>query len=244
MRTTPARGPPGLPFRLPAAPPRVLPGVAGADAALGWLVEIPAAMLVVAEIVVLFAGIVARYVFHTPLIWSDELASILFLWLAMLGAVVAFAAASYMRMTALVNRASPAACACPGSGCGGWRRWRFLLMIAMPGYEYAIEERYVTTPALEISNIWRAAALPVGTALMILIALLRLAGRSRWQLTLGAVALVAAIVAATDGAAAGIRRTGQYQPGGVLRGCRRRLCFRWRAHRVLLRPGDLRLSGA
>ncbi|OZI59611.1 TRAP transporter large permease [Bordetella genomosp. 11] len=169
--------------------------VAGADAALGWLVEIPAAMLVVAEIVVLFAGIVARYVFHAPLVWSDELASILFLWLAMLGAVVAFRRGEHMRMTALVNRASPVARAFLDVVAVA-SALAFLLMIAMPGYEYAIEEQYVTTPALEISNIWRAAALPVGTALMILIALLRLASRGAWKATVGAVALVAAIVAA------------------------------------------------
>jgi TRAP-type C4-dicarboxylate transport system permease small subunit len=40
------------------------------------IVEIPAALLVVAEIVVLLAGILARYVFHRPLVWSDELAGI------------------------------------------------------------------------------------------------------------------------------------------------------------------------
>ncbi len=61
--------------------------------------EIPAALLVVAEIVVLLAGVISRYVFHEPLIWSDELASILFLWLAMLGAVVAFRRNEHMRMT-------------------------------------------------------------------------------------------------------------------------------------------------
>ncbi len=68
--------------------------------ALGMLVEIPAALLVVAEIVILFAGVVARYGLHSPLIWSDELASILFLWLAMLGAAVAFRRSEHMRMTA------------------------------------------------------------------------------------------------------------------------------------------------
>ena len=71
--------------------------------------EIPAALLVVAEIVVLFAGVVARYVLHKPLIWSDELASILFLWLAMLGAVVAFRRGEHMRMTALVGMVGPRA---------------------------------------------------------------------------------------------------------------------------------------
>jgi TRAP-type C4-dicarboxylate transport system permease small subunit len=61
----------------------------GGERALHQLCAILAAILVAVEIVVLFAGVMARYVFHTPLIWSDELASILFLWLAMLGSVVA-----------------------------------------------------------------------------------------------------------------------------------------------------------
>jgi len=75
---------------------------------LGLVVEIPAASLVVAEIVILFAGVVARYGLHRPLIWSDELASILFLWLAMLGAAVAFRRSEHMRMTAIVASARPA----------------------------------------------------------------------------------------------------------------------------------------
>ena len=69
-----------------AMPPRRRSLVATLEAWLGMLVEIPAAFLVVAEIVILFAGVVARYGLQRPLIWSDELASILFLWLAMLGA--------------------------------------------------------------------------------------------------------------------------------------------------------------
>lgn len=60
------------------------------DVALGSLVEMLAAGLVAAEIVILFGGVASRYVFDRPLIWSDELASTLFLWLAMLGAVIAF----------------------------------------------------------------------------------------------------------------------------------------------------------
>src|SRR5215510_12619818 len=76
--------------------------------ALGLAVEIPAALLVTAEIVILFAGVVARYGFHRPLIWSDELASILFLWLAMLGAAVAFRRGEHMRMTAVVSGAAAA----------------------------------------------------------------------------------------------------------------------------------------
>ena len=51
----------------------------------------------------------------------------------------------------------------------------FLLLIVWPAYDYAYEESFITTPALQIPNIWRAAALPVGTCLMALFALLRLA---------------------------------------------------------------------
>jgi tripartite ATP-independent transporter DctM subunit len=165
------------------------------DTALGYLVEIPAAILVVAEIVILFAGIVARYVFQSPLVWSDELASILFLWLAMLGAVVAFRRGEHMRMTAFVNGATPAARAFLDLLAVA-AALAFLLLIAGPGWDYAIEEQFVTTPALEIQNIWRAAALPLGTVLMIAIALLRLVERGPWLTSLKAVVLVGVIVGA------------------------------------------------
>ena len=75
-----------------------------------------------AEIAVLFAGIVGRYVFHSPLVWSDELAGILFLWLAMLGSVLAFQRDEHMRMTAIVGMLSPRA-----GHSWTWSLWRRLL---------------------------------------------------------------------------------------------------------------------
>src|SRR6266513_580235 len=154
--------------------PRRRSVAASLESWLGTLVEIPAALLVIAEIVILFAGVVARYGLHRPLIWSDELASILFLWLAMLGSAVAFRRAEHMRMTAVVASARPAMRAyldCVAT-CAALA---FLLLIAWPAYEYAYEESFITTPALQISNVWRAAALPAGIGLMALFALLRLA---------------------------------------------------------------------
>ena len=88
-------------------------GVAGAlrraEELLGSIVAAVAALLVIAEIAVLFSGVSARYLFQKPLIWSDELAGILFLWLAMLGAVVAFQRGEHMRMTAIVGMVRPRA---------------------------------------------------------------------------------------------------------------------------------------
>src|SRR3954468_21058445 len=157
-----------------ATSPRRRSLAASLEHALGLLVEIPAALLVVAEIVILFAGVVARYGLHRPLIWSDELASILFLWLAMLGAAVAFRRAEHMRMTAVVASAAPTTRAYLDvvATCAALA---FLLLIAWPACEYAYEESFITTPALQIPNIWRAAALPAGIGLMALFALLRLA---------------------------------------------------------------------
>ena len=50
-----------------AQPPRRRSLLASIEHFLGMLVEIPAALLVVAEIVILFAGVVARYGMHRPL---------------------------------------------------------------------------------------------------------------------------------------------------------------------------------
>jgi len=136
------------------------------DRGVGGFVEIVAAVIVLAEIVILGAGVMARYVFHAPLVWSDELASILFLWLSMLGAVIALRRGEHMRMTGLVSRVSPnvrmvlEALAITAAIA-------FLLMILPHAFEYAEEENFIVTPGLEISNAWRASALPAGMALML-----------------------------------------------------------------------------
>ena len=177
------------------APPRIT-GVAGAlQKAEQWLdstVSAIAALLVVAEIIVLFTGVSARYFFQRPLIWSDELAGILFLWLAMLGAVVAFQRGEHMRMTAFVGKVNPRkraffdvlAIAAPLA---------FLVLVLHPAYEFASDEAFVSTPALDISNLWRAAALPVGLGLMLLVALLRLLSSGNWQLGASAVGVVTVV---------------------------------------------------
>ncbi len=163
---------------------------------LGAAVEILAATLVAAEIVILFSGVVARYVFDHPLIWSDELASILFLWLAMLGAVIAFRRDEHMRMTAAVGSLPPptratfdlfATCAALA----------FLLLIAWPAYRICARKKLSSRRRRSrLNNAWRAAALPSGIALMAVFALLRVgrAGSLRSiAISLGAVAVIVAL---------------------------------------------------
>src|ERR1700746_2991530 len=134
---------------------------------VGMLVEFPAALLVAAEVVVLLMGVISRYVLQTPLVWSDELASILFLWLAMLGSIVALRRGEHMRMTAIVGKLTP-------------RRRAFLDLVAIaaaiafltfvvqPAHQFAQDESFVRTPAMGLVNSWRAAALPIGLGVMLL----------------------------------------------------------------------------
>lgn len=124
-------------------------------------VEIPAAAVVVAEVLILFAGILARAVFHRPLIWSDELASILFLWLAMLGSAIAVQRTSHMRLTFFVSLLPRRA-----------QQWAetlsigavalFLALVLHPALDYVQDQSFVETPALGWSGTVRALAIPVG----------------------------------------------------------------------------------
>jgi tripartite ATP-independent transporter DctM subunit len=130
-------------------------------------VEIPAAIAVVAEVALLFTSILARSVFHKPIIWADELASIVFLWLAMLGSVIAVQRFAHMRLTFFIS-------ALPRRG----QDWvatlasvavtLFFLIILYPAIDYAEDQGFVETPALGWSGMVRALALPVccGIALM------------------------------------------------------------------------------
>lgn len=147
-----------------------------AENALGTLVEVPAALAVGAEVLILLLAVIARFVFNHPIAWADELASILFLWLANFGAAVALRRGTHMRMTALV-----------GSWSARHQAWAetlaiaapclFLVMLVGPMAEYAKEEWVVQTPALGWPNTVRAAAMPVGAALMVAICLVRLCRR-------------------------------------------------------------------
>jgi len=142
------------------------------------LAEWPAALLVLAEIVVLSLGVVYRYVLQTPLTWSDELASILFLWLAMLGAVVALQHGEHMRLTVFVARLSE-----------GKRRKvenlvacltvLFCAALLWPAIEHMNEQWVILTPALEIPDALRVAAVVVGLGLMLMQSLLQLSRAAR-----------------------------------------------------------------
>jgi tripartite ATP-independent transporter DctM subunit len=158
---------------------------------IGMLLEVSTAILVVAEIVVLFVGILARYVFHRPLVWSDELASILFLWLAVLGSALAFRRGENLRMTTMVNKL-PLAAQRQFAAVALAASLAFLVLILPASIEHVELEAVVMTATLELSMTWRTLAMPIGIGLMIVLGLLRMFGQPRREM-LQALALVVGI---------------------------------------------------
>ena len=142
----------------------------------GHGIDVVAAALVLAEVVVTFAGVVARFVFNRPLIWSDELATMLFLWLSMIGATIALLRHEHMRMTTIVT-------SLPGAWRGRLDALAFagagaMLIALLPGaIAYTQMQAVVDLPGLDISDAYAAAAMPVGCVLMIVACVLGLALR-------------------------------------------------------------------
>ena len=143
------------------------------DVVIGHLAELVGAVLVLAETCILFAGVVSRYVFNSPIMWTDELATFLFLWLAMVGAVVAVRRDGHMRLTTFVSWVEP-----------NVRSWLatvaelvvivFAIELLVPTMAYLKVQASTELITLQISDWYRVVALLVGAGLISLVALLRL----------------------------------------------------------------------
>ena len=149
------------------------PWAAAIDRAVGWVTEPTAAALVVAEIVLLAAGVFMRYVMHSALIWGDELATILLLWLAMLGAVVAYRRGEHIRMTALLRRVSEPVKRVL-EAISSVVVAIFVIELMPATLKFFQQEQIDLTPALNIPRSYVVLAIMVGLALILVLALLRL----------------------------------------------------------------------
>jgi tripartite ATP-independent transporter DctM subunit len=133
-----------------------------------WMIPLEAvcAALMVSIVVMLFSGVVARYVFSRPLGWVDEAVSFAFIWVAMLGAVIAMHRNEHLRLSMFVDKMSD--------------RWRglvhafalaamgaFLIALIGPSIEHVESEWIVTSPSLEIPSGIRVIAIATGLILML-----------------------------------------------------------------------------
>ena len=180
---------------------RITTSLSRIDAALEVLIKSASIALLSAEIVLLLASVIARYVFGRPLVWADELSALMFLWLAMLGAVLALRTGEHMAMTTFLNRAPPRARRFLASFSAALV-FGFVALMILPALDYLDDEQVVTLSTLDISMGWRAAAMPAGFSLMAVSLLLRWPGRPDLTAILAAVAVLAlgtAVVVFTPG---------------------------------------------
>ncbi|MBK7061206.1 MAG: TRAP transporter large permease subunit [Rubrivivax sp.] len=128
--------------------------------------EVVSALLLAVIITLLLVGVAARYVFSLPVVWVDEVVSLSFLWLAMLGAVIAMHRNEHLRLTLIVEKLPAplrgyvqafALCAVAVT----------LLALAGPALEYTRDEWAIRTPELSMPNAWRVAAIAFGVIAML-----------------------------------------------------------------------------
>lgn len=156
-----------------------------------WMqpVELAAAVLLVVMILTVLANVASRYLLNIPLIWGDEVASISFIWMAMLGAALAVDRHEHMKLTIFLPMLPPRLAR--RVEIAGLVMVTLLLLRLLPvAISYAYEESYVTSPALGLPMTVRAAALPVGIGLMAVLMVLSLIRTREWITIIVCLALI------------------------------------------------------
>jgi len=142
-------------------------------------------------VLILISGVVSRYVFHHAIVWTDEVATIVMLWLSMFGAVIAWRRGEHMRLTALARaiggRASQWFDAVVAVIVGG-----FALEMLPASQKLFVLDLNDVTAVLNIPRSWIIAAIVVGMALLFVLSVLRLLEIDR---TIVIRVLVASVVA-------------------------------------------------
>lgn len=145
-------------------------------------------------VVLLLVGVVSRYAFSLPVVWIDEIVSISFLWLAMMGAVIAMHRNEHLRLTVVVDRMPDAVrgyvqafalCAVGAT----------LLALAPQSIEYARDEWMIRSPELDLPNSLRVSAIAFGVIGMLGL-VVSFALRTVTAVQLGAAAALMAAAAA------------------------------------------------
>jgi len=140
--------------------------VRGLAGVLEWVEQLLIRICFLGLVVVVFAGVLLRYVFRLPLIWGEELALFMFIWLALLSASVAVRSRSHFRMAELVALLPP-----PGRKAfdvvtllvmGG-----LTVVLAWQGFTLAYGGLGEQAPALRVPMVWVYSAFPVGAMSML-----------------------------------------------------------------------------
>ena len=157
--------------------------------------EAISAALLVALVGLVLVAVFWRYVLGAPITASDEVASFIFLWLVMLGSVIAIDRNEHLRLALLLNKVGPRTRRLL-EAIGLVVMATFLGALLPSAVEHTMEEHAVISPALEISMAWRVAGIPLGMVLMLAALAVKLWRETSRRDLLLSVAIVAAATAA------------------------------------------------
>ncbi len=121
--------------------------------------------LMTAIATVVFLQVFTRYVLAYPWGWPEELARILFVWVALLGAALAFRRTGHFSIDALAG-VLPAPLRHRIAVAMRLVLLGFLLLVAYLGLQATLRVREQLTTAMEISISWGYASVPVSFACM------------------------------------------------------------------------------
>lgn len=131
------------------------------------LEEIIGSLLLIAVSLITLFNVVSRYVFGSPISWAEEVATYLFVWLAMIGSALALKTRQHFVIEFILDRI-------PGK-TGAWARIAVAgLVVVATGIIFGSGLVYMSwgwdavTPATEISRAYPYAAVSVGGLLMLL----------------------------------------------------------------------------
>ena len=114
-----------------------------------------------------FIQVVARYLFESSLVYSEELSRYLFVWTVFLGLPVVAKRGGHMAVTALSGRLKGAA-ARMMSVAAYLVGIVFMATMIVQGFEMVQRTSQQLSPAMEISMSWVYLAIPIGSFFMML----------------------------------------------------------------------------
>ncbi len=161
-------------------------GAAALDAAVDLVVGIA----LIGELVVVITDVLGRAFLDTPVLWSDEVASLALSVIAFIGGAIAYRREQHVFIRTIVDRMPPR----PRHACYAFVDW-LVLGIAVICFRASLDLLSARwdelTPILEMRGTWLALPLTVGMAVLALYALIRLRAQSLHAVVAGGVAAAA-----------------------------------------------------
>jgi len=138
--------------------------------ALNKITEYLLGLLGITLFVIVFYGVLSRYIFGTPVAWSHELSTVLLIWVSFLGASYALKSQEHIKFDFIVDRLSSN----KRHVIETFTNLTIILFFVMGtfwSYDLWIQNYHKPFQTLPITHAWFYSALPVSFLMMIVHAL-------------------------------------------------------------------------